>query len=807
MNTVAQDVRYGLRVLRKNPGFTLAALLALTLGISSASAIFTVVDGVLLRPLPYPEPDRLVNVTQTVRSTGISVRNSAPANYLDWATRNDVFSHIAASRGNQITLGGGDQPDRVRLTTTSANFFAVFGVPPLIGRVLNQRDARPGNDRVAVIGYELWQRRFGGQNDVIGRELLLDGTPFTVVGIMPRKFSPDGYGQLWIPSKWDVPPHPLAINEDPRNMRNRSYLDVWGKLKPGVTIQQAQAQMSAIAAQLEAEYPNDNQDVGASVIGLHQDAVGNLRPALLLLMGAVGFLLLIGCVNVASLLLARSAARDREIAIRFALGASRSRLMRQLLTESVLLGLIGGVAGIVFAAWAVPLLLALGPAEIGDFGDIGVNRNVLGFSVALSLLTGLAFGSIPALYASFLRPNESWNPTERGSTGSHHRGRVTLIGAEIALSLVLLIGAGLMMKSFGKLVQVDPGFDSGHLLVFNVAPASPVDLSRQTIFYQTVAERLAALPGVEAVGAVNRLPMTGGNSARTFRLPGNDKDHEADFRIATPGYFQAMKIPLLRGRTFTPHDEAASGERVILINETLARTIFPNQDPVGKFITQGTGTGEAVSLQIVGIVGNVRHGRLENSPNPEIYLPVGVTGWSSMYFAVRTSTSKPLSLLPAVQNAVWSVDKNVALAEVRTMEDLIAKSVANRKFTMLLLTAFAGIAVILAAIGLFGVMSYSVLQRVREIGVRMALGARRIDIFKLIVREGMAVTAIGLIAGIGGAVSLTRLMAGMLYGISPTDISTFALLSALLAGIAFLACWWPAHRASSVEPMVALRTD
>lgn len=803
MSTLGQDIRFGLRVLRKNPGFTLVAIVALALGISSATAIFTVVEGVLLRPLPYPHADQLVSLAQTARSTGISSRDSSPANFLDWAAQNDVFSHLAASRGTQETLSGGDQPERIRATVASGDFFDLFAVRPLLGRTLNRQDARAGSDHVAVIGYELWQKRFGGLTDVIGHELMLNGEPYSVVGVMPRNFSPDNYGQLWIPSRWDVPPHPLAITEDPRKMRSRSYLDVWGRLKPGVTVERARTQMSTIASRLEAEYPNDNQDVGIAVNGLHEDAVGNLRPALLLLLGAVGFLLLIGCVNVASLLLARAAARDREIAIRFALGASRSRLMRQLLTESVLLGLIGGAAGVLFAAWGVPLLLALGPSDIHNFADIGLNRTVLWFSVGLSILTGLIFGSIPAIHTSFFQPNDSLNQADRGNTGSRHRGRAILIATEIALSLILLIGAGLLMKSFGKLIQVDPGFDPDRLLVFNVAPSSPLDLPRQKIFYSTLTERIGSLPGVKAVGAVNRLPMTGGNSSRSFVLPGSDKSRDADFRVATPDYFRAMKIPLLRGRVFT-EQESANGQGVIVVNDALARTVFPNQDPIGQFIVQGI---EATKLQIIGVVGNVRHGRLDASPNPEVYLPVGLNGWSSMYFTVRTATSAPLSILSSIQNAVWSLDKNVALADVRTMDDMIARSVASRKFTMVLLTGFAGIAVILAAIGLFGVMSYSVAQRAREIGVRMALGARRADIFSLIVREGMSLTAIGLLAGIAGALSMTRLLSGLLFGISPTDFSTFAFLSALLAGTAFLACWWPAHRASGVDPMVALRTE
>ncbi|MFL6514431.1 MAG: ABC transporter permease [Chthoniobacterales bacterium] len=799
-----QDVRFGLRVLRKNPGFTLAAVVALTLGISSATAIFTVVDGVLLRPLPYPDAAQLVTVAQSVRSTGVSMYDSSPANYLDWTTQADVFSHLAASRGNQATLSGGDQPERVRTTTTSSDFFPLFGVSPVLGRTLTKQDATAGNNHVVVLGYDLWQRRFGGQPEVAGRDIILDGQRFTVVGVMPRGFSPDNYGQLWIPSAWDVPPHPLVPTEDPRPMRSRNYLDVWGRLKPGVSVHQARTEMSAIASRLESEYPNDNKDVGIVVAGLHEEAVGSLRSALVVLMAAVAFLLLIGCVNVANLLLARAAARDREIAIRFALGASRGRLVRQLLTESVLLGLIGGAAGVVFAAWGVPLLLALGPADIRNFNGIGLNREVLGFSLAVSILTGLIFGSIPAIYASFLRPNDSLIQAGRGTTAPHHRGRAVLITTEIALSLVLLIGAGLMMKSFDKLLRVDPGFASDHLLVFNVAPVSSTDLPRQAVFYRTVLDRIAGVPGIESVGAVNRLPMAAGNSSRSFMLPGSDKSHEADLRIASPAYFKTMKVPLLRGRVFTEADGNANALPVIVVNEALARAVFPNDDPVGKFIIQGSAANK---FQIAGVVGNVRHRRLESAPNPEVYQPLGQNVWPSMFVAVRTSAGNPLTLLPAVQNAVWSVDKNVALADVRTMDDLIANSMASRRFTMLLLTSFAGIALVLAAIGLFGVMSYSVVQRGREIGVRMALGARRIDIFGLIVREGMGLTALGLAIGIIASAGMTRLISNLLFGISATDLSTFAVVSALLAFVAFIACWWPAHRASKVDPIVALRAE
>ena len=805
MITLWQDIRYGLRMLAKHPGFTLIAIVALTLGIASTTTIFTVLDAVLLQPLPYPAPDRIVTVAQTIRSTGISSEDSSPANYLDWVSQNNVFSELAAGSGRRPTLGG-DHPERIRITITTSNFFDLFSVKPILGRTFTGENARPGQDHVAVLGYELWQSRFGGQPDILGRDLILDGERFTIIGVMPWRFSPDNYGQLWIPSRWDVPSHPLVPDQDPRPMRDRSYLDVWGRLKTGVTIEQARAQMKAIAARLEAQYPDANSDVGATVVPLREEVVSGLRPALTVLMGAVAFLLLIGCVNVANLLLVRAATRDREIAIRFALGASRMRLVRQLLTESVLLALFGGVLGVVFAAWAVPVLLAMGPADLRNFQDIGLNRQVLGFSLVVSVLTGVLFGSIPATYASFLKPNDSLVRSEHGTSRVHNRSRAFLITAEIALSLVLLIGAGLMMRSFANLTHVDPGFSSDHLLVFNVAAPSETDRSRQTIFYNQVVQRVAALPGVKVAGAVSRLPLSGGNSSRSYTVFGSEQSHQADLRVATSDYFRVMQIPLLRGRTFTDQDGPGS-QPVVIINEALARTVFPNQEPIGKFILQGPESTQLKKLQIVGIVGNVHHVGLAKSPNPEIYRPIGQSSWPSLFVAVRSVRADPLTLVPAVQTAVWSVNKNVALANVRTMEDMVARSLANQKFTMLLLTIFAGIALVFAAIGLFGVMSYSVVQRAREIGLRMALGAQRSDIFKLIVREGMLLTFIGLVFGFGASWAMTRLISGFLFGVSATDLATFVVVSGLLALVALFACWWPAHRASSVDPIVALRTE
>jgi putative ABC transport system permease protein len=803
METTLRDLFYGVRMLRKNPGFTIAALLALMLGIASSTAIFTVVNGVLLKPLPYPNEHEIVTLSQTVRSTGISFHDSSPANYIDWASQNDVFAVLAASRGTQVTLNYGDHPERLRMTTASANFFPLFGINPILGRTFGLQDARPGNDHVVVLAYDIWQRLFGGEAEAIGRQIVLKGETFTVIGVMPRGFSPDDYGELWVPSPWDVPPHPLVPEQDPRQMRDRNYLDVWGRLKTGVSLEQARSEMTAIAARLEKQYPNANTDVGVTIVPLHEQLVGGLRSALIVLTVAVAFLLLIGCVNVANLLLSRAATRAREIAIRFALGASRVRLVRQLLTESILLALLGGALGVIFAAWIVPILVSLGPPGLRSFHGIGLNREVLGFSLGISIATGLLFGAMPAFYASFSNPNNSLAGGERGGSGVRSRGRAFLITGEIGLSLVLLIGAGLMMKSFMKLTQVDPGFTPERLLVFNIGPPASTNPSQQTDFYHDVIERLRGLPGVKSVGAVSRLPLAGGNSSRSFTLIGSDKTHDADLRIATSDYFLTMAIPILRGRMFTEQDRTNS-QPIVIINEAVARSFFPNEDPVGKFIVLGP---ENIQRQIVGVVGNVRHVRLERSPNAEIYLPLGQMLWPSMFVAVRTEYSNPLVITPSVQNAVWSVNKDVALASVRSMDDLIANSVADRKFTMLLLATFAGAALVLAAIGLFGVMSYSVAQRVREIGVRMALGAERIDIFKLIVREGMLLTVIGLSLGLAAALAMTRLMAGLLFGVSTIDISTFVSLPILLGLVAFLACWLPARRASSVDPMAALRSE
>jgi putative ABC transport system permease protein len=803
MNDVVHDLRYALRQLRKSPGFAVVAVLTLALGIGATTAVFSVVDEVLLHPLPYPDSDRIVKVSETYDGVRAGY-DASPANYLDWVAQNQVFAEMAATRAWQGSLSTGDRPERVRGTMTTPSLFPLFGVSPILGRGLEESDARPGSDHVAVLGYGLWQRYFAADRGMVGRNMQLNGEPYTVVGVMPANFSPDDYGELWVPSPWGVPTHPLVPDKDPRQFRDRNYFDVWARLKPDVTMPRARADLDTIALRLAKEYPDADDKIGVSLDPLHEYVVGDIRPVLLILLAAVVVVLLIGCSNVANLLLSRAATRAREISIRTTLGASRQRLLRQLLTESVLLALLGGVLGLLLAAVAVPSLLALSPPDIRQFKHIGINREVLAFGFLASIICGVAFGLIPALQSSRSNPSEALKEGERGSTSSHGRTRSALVIAEVGLSLVLLVGAGLLVKSFARLMNVDPGFDADHLLTFNLALPSTTEPSRQLAFYQEVMQRIQTLPGVQAAGAVSRLPLMGGNSTRNFNIAGNNSDYTADFRVSTADYFRTMRIPLLKGRTFNDSD-ITSSIKVAIVNETLARAVFPGQDPIGKLLANFD--PDRVTLQVIGVVGDVRHAGLDAKPNAEIYRLFGQTQWPSMYVTIRSATSDAASLTSAAQNAVWSANKDVPLANIRTMQEVIANSVERRKFSVLLLTIFAAVAMLLAAIGLYGVMSYSVAQRTKEIGIRMALGARRPDVLALVVKQGMALVVIGIAAGFLLALGMTRLISGMLFGITATDPLTFTGVAALLGSVAFLANYLPARRASKVDPMVALRYE
>jgi len=803
METLLQDIRYGLCMLRKNPGFTAVAAIALALGIASTTAIFSVVDVVLLHPLPYPDADRIVEVGETYR--GIDSGDASPANYLDWASENHVFSQMAALRWWSGALTGGDRPERVPGAMVTASFFPLFGVNPILGRGLLPDDEKPGNEHVVVLSYGLWQRRFASDRSLVGRNITLNGERYAVIGVMPPQYSPDQDGELWLPSPWGVPTHPLAPDKDPRQFRDRSYLAVWGRLKPGVSLQQARAEMSAIGGRLAKQYPDSNDEVGVSAIPLREDMVGDIRPVLLVLLAAVGFVLLIGCANVANLLLARASARAKEISIRTALGASRRRLISQMLTESVLLALVGGILGIVLAAWAVPALLTLSPPDVRGFGSIGLNRDVLGFSLAVSVLSGILFGLAPAIQASHWNVNESLKEGERGSSGVHARTRSALVVSEVGLSLLLLVGAGLLVRSFERLMHVDPGFDPKRLLTFTVALPPTTEPQQQNVFYQEVVQQLQSAPGVQSAGAVSRLPLSGGNSTRSFTLvPKSQQSYFGDIRVITPEYFSTMGMPLLKGRNFTRADDAST-TLVAIVNEALAQKAFPGQDPIGKYIYDFGPDNQ--QLQIVGVIGNIRHVSLADAPRPEVYQPLGQATWTSMFMVVRSKTDGPDALISAAQNAVWSVNRDVPLPNVRTMEEVIGRSVQRRTFAMLLLAIFAGLAMLLAAIGLYGVMSYSVSQRTREIGVRLALGAQRADVLRLVVGQGMTLVAAGVGLGIVAALALTRLMSGLLFGVSARDPLVFSLFAVLLITVALIASYVPARRAAKVDPMVALRYE
>ena len=793
--------------LRKSAGFTVVAVTTLALGIGANTAVFSVVDQVLLHPLPYPDSDRLVTVDQTFE--GVSTGDASPANYLDWVAQNEAsqdhaFAYMAATRGWPASLSTGDRPERVKGTMATPNFFPLFGVSPVLGRGLEASDAEPGNDHVVVLGYGVWQRYFAADRAIVGGSIRLNGEQYTVLGVMPLNFSPDGDGELWVPSPWGVPTHPLSPDKDPRQFRDRNYLEVWGRLRPGVTSQQAHAELDTIGRRLEKDYPNSNDKTGIGFLPLHDYVVGDIRPILLVLLAAVIFVLLICCANVANLLLARATARGKEISIRTTLGASRQRLLRQLLTESILLALLGGILGIFLAVAAVPSLVALSPPDIRQFKQIGINREVLAFSFLASVICGVAFGLIPALQGSHSNPSESLKEGERGSTANRGRTRAVLVIAEVGLSLMLLLGAGLLVKSFARLMNVSPGFDPDHLLTFTIGLPSSADSVHQLAFYQQVLEHLQTLPGVKAVGAVSRLPLAGGNSSRSFSVPGNANTYSADIRVSTPDYFRTMGIPLLKGRSFSESD-AGSSLNVAVINEALARAVFPGEDPVGKQLTNFG--PDSLTLQIIGVIGNVRHVGLDTAPNSEIYQVLGQAQWPSMFVAIRSATADPTSITSAAQRAVWSANPDVPLANIRTMQEVIANSVQRRRFSMLLLTMFASVAMLLAAIGLYGVMSYSVAQRTKEIGIRMALGAQRPDVLALVVKQGMALVFVGIAAGTILSLATTRLISGMLFGITATDPLTFAGVAALLSVVAFLANYLPARRAASVDPMVALRYE
>jgi putative ABC transport system permease protein len=810
VEALSQDLRYSARMLSKKPGFTALAVIALTVGIGANTAIFSVVNAVLLRSLPYDNSERIVMIWG---STPHSDRNSnSPADFIDYKERNQVFEQIAAFNAGSFTLAGGDEPEQIRGARVSADFFSVFGVAPSAGRALVAEDDKPGAPRVVVLSQQLWQRRFNSDPGVIGKSVTLNDQGFAIVGIMPAEF------QFTIPGIFRTPAElwvPSALVKD-NSTRGNQYLRVVALLKPGVRLDLAESEMSAIARLLEQDYPNTNEGRGVRLIGLHEQVVGNVRPALLILIGAVGFVLLIACANVANLVLARAASRQKEIAVRMALGATRGRLVRQLLTESMLLAAVGGAAGILLALWSTDALVSLSPSNLPRVKEVGVDRYVLVFTLLVSILTGTLSGLVPALRASKPDLNRSLKEGSRGSSENLGRGslRRLLVVFEISAAFVLLIGAGLLIKSFMRLSEVNPGFDPENVLTMMVSlpRAKYKGPDTQAAFFRQALERIKGLPGVDAVGAINDLPMGGDRDSTNFSIEGSPlppagQQPITEWRIVNPDYFKAMRVPLLSGRAFTEADTTGAPP-VIVINDSFRRRFFPDENPTGKRLilnlTISNPTG--VPREIVGVVGDVRGFGLDAEPKPEVYAPYLQEAVSYMALMVKAGRDTG-GLAAAVRSEVLAIDKDQPVSNIQSMDQLIKESVAGRRFNMTLLSIFATVALLLSAVGIYGVMSYAVTERTREIGIRVALGAGRKDVLRLVVGEGMTMAVVGIGTGVLAASALTRLMASLLYGVSATDPVTFAAISLVLAGVALLACYIPARRATKVDPGVALRYE
>jgi predicted permease len=808
METFWQDIRFGLRGLIKHPGFTLVAVFALALGIGANTAIFSVVNAVLLQTMPYGEPDRLVMVWGSYPERDRETTPVSAADFNDWKEQNTVFEQIAASRDAQYNLTGMGDPEFIVGYRFSADFFQVAGVKPILGRTFTAQEDQPGSDRVVVLSHHLWMRLFNGDREVLGKTLTLNDNLYEIIGVMGPGFRhPGGRAELWTP---------LAIPANLASNRQRRFCRVMARLKPGVKIEQAQAEMNALAGRIAAEHPDTNANQGTKLVSLRDEQVGDVRPALLLLLGAVGFVLLIACANVANLLLARAASRQKEIAIRTALGAGRLRLLKQFLTESLLLSSIGGALGLLLAVWSTGPLLKMFPNSIENLSlpkveAIPIDWKVLLFTLGASLFTGLLFGIVPALQASKADLNRSLKESARTTIGGGSRLRNALVVSEIALSLMLLIGAGLLLKSFAHLQQSDFGFNPEKVLTVQVLLPQPkyAEPAKRLQFLNQSIQRIEALPGVQAVSATNFLPLTGFWGTVSFMvegepLPNPGDEPEADNRTATPNYFRTMGIRLLEGREFSEQDREGT-PKVLLVNETLARKLGSDASPVGKRLNLGD-TKEPDWWEVVGVVSDVKSFGLEKETHADIFRPFAQVPFPIMAFTIRTA-GDPMSLASAVRGEIWSVDKDQPLFKVLSLEQLASESVALRRVSLILLGTFALLALIIAAVGIYGVVSYTVTQRTNEIGVRMALGARPGDILKLIVGQGSLITLIGVGVGLLAAFMLSRLIATLLYGVSATDTLTFIGAPMISAFVSLLACYIPARRAMKIDPMVALRYE
>ncbi|CAN5705257.1 ABC transporter permease [soil metagenome] len=804
LEALLMDVRYGMRSLLKQPAFTITAVIALALGIGANTAIFSVINGVLLRSLAYANLDSIVLVWER-NATGTNAQNSvSPGNFLDWQTQSTSFEHMAAVADQRVNLTGGrGEPEEIKAQLVSDGFFHALGVQPFTGRFFLSEENKVGNDLAIILSHQLWQNRFGANPAIVGQQVTISGRQRTVVGVMPPGFHfLDNQVQAWVP-------YPLDPAIDYRATTGR-FLRVVGRLKPGVSVQQAQAELTGIAKQIERAFPKFNTGWTVNVMPIHEQVVGEIRPILIVLLTAVAFVLLIACANVANLLLSRAAARQKELALRAALGAGRMRLMRQMLTESVLLALMGGVLGVLLAYWGIQLLIGFGPDNIPRLSEISIDLRVLVFTFGISLLTGVLFGMIPALQASRPDLNDALKEGSRGSTGGRSGTlRNVFVVTEVALALILLVGAGLMIRSFMQLQSVEMGFKAENVLTMRAQlPRKGYPEPHHIVeFFKKAEDRIAALPGVQAVGAISYLPLTGLASRDGFSIPGQPppkpgEEPGVEVRVVTPTYFQAMGIPLLKGRLLNERDVKET--RVLLINETMAKRYFPNIDPIGKQIEiswDGSGPDE-----IVGVVGDIREGALDKEAEPAIYWSHPREPYSGMALVVRTS-GDAARFGAAVAKEIRAIDPEQPIADVRTMEQVVSKSIARPRFNTLLLAIFAGVALVLASVGLYGVMNYSATQRTHEVGIRMALGATRADIMRLVVGNGMLLTLIGIGIGVVASIGLTRVMQSFLFGVGATDAITFISVSLLLIAVALVANYIPARKATRVNPVIALRYE
>jgi len=820
METLWNDLRYGWRVMRRSPGFAAVAILTLAIGIGANAAIFSIVNGVLLRPLPFPDSSRIVTIWETDANRNVVRGTASPAEFLDWRDMNHSFAELSGWRSLLFTITGSGNAEQVHGSQVTGNFFRMLGVGPVIGRDFSSEDEKPGREQVAILTYALWRRHYGGDSSVIGKSILLDEKSYTIIGILPRSFSLYGVApelDIWVP---------FAFNRAQLNRENHELV-IFGRLRPGVSLLQAQAEMETIVSQLKKQYPGIDQENGVRVSGFHDELVKSLRPSMVILLAAVGFVLLIACANVANLMLARAATREREIAVRAALGAGRRRILRQLLTESALMALIGGALGIAVAYGGIHLLRG-GLPPIGGRGQIphvewiGIDGTVLAFTLFVSLLTGIIFGLAPAIQITRSELFESLKEGSRGSTAGRrsHFIQSSLVVSEVALSLMLLVGAGVLIRSFFLIMSDSLGFDPSNVFsmqIFLSAPHYP-KAAQVNNFYQRVIEGVGALPGVKSASAANFLPLTGWSGFCDFDISGratppSGEHFTGQYRVADWRYLQTMGISVKQGRDLVASD-GADTQSVALINEALARRYWPNQDPVGQQIrlkfpdTRQPWDPEPREgwLNIVGIVSDVRDWEWGEQKIGQIYLPYTQNASRIMHLVVR-SEGDPTQLVSGVRSVVASVDPNQPVTDARSMDDYLAASVSRRRLSMLLLVLFAAVATVLAAVGIYGVMAYTVTQRSHEIGIRMALGAEPNDVLRMVVSDGMRLAGIGLLIGIAASYAAVHYLASQLYGVKAKDPITVICVSVGLALVAISACYFPARRATKVDPLEALRYE